>query len=124
MRISKFLLTICAATVCASLISARADEDNAAQAAARATLLQKMSELDGKPGQPATQTPPPVAAPTETNSPATTPAPATPPPVIVTTNGATVEQPVAPAPAVTPPADNSSSPATTSSDTEAQATAR
>jgi hypothetical protein len=53
MRISKFLLPICAAALCAGFISARA-QDNPAQAAARAALMEKMDESAPP------QTPPPV----------------------------------------------------------------
>ena len=45
MQISKLLPTVCAAVFCASFISVRAD-DTPVQAAARAALEQKMSELD------------------------------------------------------------------------------
>jgi hypothetical protein len=44
MRVSRLLLTVCAAGVCAGFISVRAD-DTPAQAAARAALEQKLSEL-------------------------------------------------------------------------------
>lgn len=47
MQISKFPLWLCTLTVCGSM-TLRAD-DTAAQAAARAALLQKMSELDSQP---------------------------------------------------------------------------
>jgi hypothetical protein len=93
MRIFKFLLTVCVATACASLISARADQDNPAQAAARAALIEKMNDLDN--GQPS-QTPTNTTAPAETNPPAATTTPATPPPIVVTASGATVEQPSQP----------------------------
>ncbi len=92
MRIFKFLLAACVATACASLISARADQDNPAQAAARAALIEKMNELDN--GQ-QNQTPTNTTAPAETNAP-TTATPAAPPPIVVTASGATVEQPSQP----------------------------
>jgi hypothetical protein len=74
MRICKFLLTVCAATLCAGFISVRA-QDNPAQAAARAALEQKMHEAET-----------PQAA---TNM-------ETAPPVVVTPSGAAVEQPAQP----------------------------
>jgi hypothetical protein len=92
MRISKFLTILCAAIACAPLIAARADEDNPAQAAARAALMEKMNELDAPP-QNQTSSPSASQMQTATNAVETSPAP-----IIVTTNGATVEQP---APAVT-----------------------
>jgi hypothetical protein len=92
MRISKFLTILCAAIACAPLIAARADEDNPAQAAARAALMEKMNELAA---QPQNQTSSPSASQTQTATNAVETSPA---PIIVTTNGATVEQPT---PAVT-----------------------
>ena len=55
MQIFKLLPTACAVVICASFISVRAD-DTPVQAAARAALEQKMSELD----KPQTQAPPVV----------------------------------------------------------------
>ena len=97
MRISKFLPILCAAIACAPLISVRADEDNPAQAAARAALMEKMNELYA---QPQNQTSSPSASKMQASTNAGEASPAS---IIVTTNGATVEQP---APAVTnlPPA--------------------
>ena len=57
MQISKFLLTVCAVTVCAGFTCARA-QDNPAQAAARAALMEKMDTLNGAQTQP-----PPAVAP-------------------------------------------------------------
>ncbi len=69
MRIPKFLLAVCAATVCASFVSVRAG-DNPAQAAARAAVEQKMRELDAQssqtniaPAVPQNETPPAQPAP-------------------------------------------------------------
>jgi hypothetical protein len=100
MRISKILLTVCAAGACALLVSVRAD-DNPAQAAARAALMEKLNGTDDQSG----------AMPQQTNPPAQP----TPPPIVVMPNGATVEQPNSssvetnvvptPAPAPTMPAD-------------------
>ncbi|HTA95205.1 MAG TPA: hypothetical protein VK769_03695, partial [Verrucomicrobiae bacterium] len=79
MRISKFSSAICAVAVCANFISVRAD-DTPAQAAARAALEQKMQQLDAQPAA--------------TNA-------EVPPPIVVTSSGATQEQPATPAPVET-----------------------
>ena len=97
MQISKLMPAICAVAVCASLISARA-QDNPAQAAARAALLEKMNELDAQQARPAA----PIVV---------TPSGATvvvPPPVLATepTNPPTVSTPIEtpePAPTVAEP---------------------
>src|SRR5580704_268973 len=88
MRIPKFLLAVCAATVCASFISLRAD-DNPAQAAARAAVEQKMRELDAQssqtnttPAEPQNETPPsqpPSSVSTETTPTPSATAASTPP---------------------------------------------
>jgi len=52
MQIMKLLPTVCAVGICASFISVRAD-DTPVQAAARAALEQKMSEIDTNQTQPA-----------------------------------------------------------------------
>jgi hypothetical protein len=88
MRIPKFLLAVCAATVCASFISLRAD-DNPAQAAARAAVEQKMRELDAQssqtnttPAVPQNETPPsqpPSSVSTETTPTPSATAASTPP---------------------------------------------
>jgi hypothetical protein len=95
MRISKLILTICTAGICAGFISVRA-EDNPAQAAARAALMEKMNEMDA-PSQNQTSAPTATEAQTPANAVETPPAP-----VIVTTNGATTEEP-APAMTNSPP---------------------
>jgi hypothetical protein len=95
MRTSKFFPVLCAAIACAPLIVARAD-DNPAQAAARAALMEKMNDLDA-PMQNQTSSPSAGEMQTATNAVEAQPAP-----IIVTTNGATVEQP-APAMTNSPP---------------------
>jgi hypothetical protein len=60
MQFPKLLYTLCATVICGGILSAQAD-DNAAQAAARAAVLQKMQEMNGA---------------TDTNTPAPAPAPA------------------------------------------------
>jgi hypothetical protein len=45
MQVSKFLLTVCTTAVCAGIISVHA-QDNPAQAAARAALMEKIGETD------------------------------------------------------------------------------
>ena len=71
MQISKLIPAVCAAALCASFIAARA-QDNPAQAAARAALMEKMNELEAQPAQPA------------------------PPPIVVTPSGAMQVQPSQP----------------------------
>jgi hypothetical protein len=56
MQISKSFPAVCAAAVCVSFITVRA-EDTPAQAAARAALMEKMNALEAQPAQPA---PPPI----------------------------------------------------------------
>jgi hypothetical protein len=76
MQFSKFMPLVCAAIFCAGFVSTRA-ADNPAQAAARAALEQKMSELDAQ--QSSTNAEPPPA-------------------IIVTPSGVTQEQPAPTAP--------------------------
>lgn len=71
MQVSKFVLAVCATTVCAGFLSLRA-QDTPAQAAARAALMQSMGEpAAAAPTTPATQPPPatPAAPAVETNAP-------------------------------------------------------
>jgi hypothetical protein len=84
MRIPRFLLAVCAVTVCASFTSVRAD-DNPAQAAARAALEQKMRELNAQSSQTNTA---PAAPQKETPSAQTAPSAAiqTPPPAATETS--------------------------------------
>ncbi len=107
MQVSKVLLTVCATAVCAGFLSARA-QDNPAQAAARAALMQAM----GEPAAPA--------------------APAT-PPVLVESSGVVTQQTnlpaqtnetVNPAPAVVAPTAQTPVTAPQPLDSEAQAKAR
>jgi hypothetical protein len=107
MRISKLLSAVCAAAFFAGILAVRA-QDTPAQAAARAMLMQKMSDLDTQQNQPtnATPAPPPVTpAPAETQpAPAVTAVPeSTPTPAVAVAPVQTPE------PAATPvqPADNS-----------------
>ncbi len=103
MRISNLLPLICAGAMCAG-ISVRAD-DNAAQAAARAALVQKMQDLDtqGEPAQP------PPAEMSPTNPPPTAPSePSLPPPPPTATPSDL--QPTAPPPAETQPTTIPASP--------------
>jgi type IV secretory pathway VirB10-like protein len=97
MQIFKLLPTVCAALLCASFISVRAD-DTPVQAALRAALEQKMSELDKQ----QTQAPPVVVTSSGTvavqsSQPATNPVPATTP----ETSAAPASKAIAPTP--TPP---------------------
>ncbi|MGB7770049.1 MAG: hypothetical protein WBN22_14535 [Verrucomicrobiia bacterium] len=101
MRISKLYLVVCAAAICASFTTVRAD-DNPDQAAARAALEAKLRELSVQPAATNAQTSAPAtpAQPTQPAAPA--PASATPPPpVAVTPSGASSVAPaqtMAPAP--------------------------
>jgi hypothetical protein len=146
MQISKLLPMVCAAAFFAGLVSVRAD-DNPAQAAARASLMEKMNESDVSPAPTNTETPPPmVVAPsgaeqqappvTTTTPPVETPpvAPAEPQPALTApatseatpTPGVTPIQTPEPAATMTPAPNqsNPAAPATTSADNEAQAAAR
>jgi len=78
MQISKLIPAVCAAALCASFIAARA-QDNPAQAAARAALMEKMNALEAQPAQPAL------------------------PPIVVTPSGAMQAQPGQPTNAVAVP---------------------
>ena len=82
MQISKLIPAICVAAFCTGQFAARAD-DNPAQAAARAALMEKMNQLEVEPAQPAP-----------------------PPPIVVTPSGAAWAQtgPRTNAVTVTPPA--------------------
>jgi hypothetical protein len=84
MRISKLLSAVCAAAFLAGSLAVRA-QDTPAQAAARAALMDKMSELDAQQSQPTNSTPilPPPSAPTPAETqpaPAVTAVPETAPP--------------------------------------------
>jgi hypothetical protein len=138
MQVSKFLLTVCAATVCASFISVHA-QDNPAQAAARAALMEKMNGSDASLAPTNAETPPIIVTPSGAAM-----EPQNPPAAIVAPPSAPVEPPPAPpvpetpsAPAVAPiqtpepaatmsppPPDNSNPIAPASSDNAAQAAAR
>ena len=65
MKISMLFPAICMAAFCAGQLAARAQEDNPAQAAARAALMEKMNGLEAQPVQPAPPTI--VVAPAGTN---------------------------------------------------------
>jgi hypothetical protein len=137
MQVSKFLLTVCAATVCAGFISVHA-QDNPAQAAARAALMDKMNELEPSPASTNAETPPIIVTPSGVamepqNPPAAipTPPPAPPEPPPAPTVPAMMPAPAVapiqtPEPAATmaPPTDNSNPVAPASSDNAAQAAAR
>ena len=116
MQIPKISLWICALAL-GGVITIRA-EDTAAQAAARAAMLEKMQELQG-----GSTTAPQTPAPAESAPAAVTPAPTTPPaaaPAETVPPAATT-----PAPVETPADSTTMSPAITQpGDTEAQARAR
>ena len=80
MQISKLLSAVCATAFFWGGITVRA-QDNPAQAAARAALMEKMSELDAQQNQPAN---------------------AAPPAIVVTASGVT-SQPTNAAPKIKPP---------------------
>jgi hypothetical protein len=134
MQISKLMPAICAVTVCAGLISARA-QDNPAQAAARAALMEKMSGPDASLAPTNAETPPIIVTPSGAalepqNPPAAivTPPPAPtepqPAPTVPATPPASAVAPIqTPEPAATmsPPPDNSNPVAPASSDNAAQA---
>jgi hypothetical protein len=105
MRISKLLSAVCATAFLAGSASVRA-QDTPEQAAARAALIEKMSELDTQQSQPtnAPPTTPPPAAPAPAEA---QPAPAAPAVPDTNTPPAAVPAPAeapAPAPAETQPA--------------------
>lgn len=116
MQIPKISLWICALAL-GGVITIRA-EDTAAQAAARAAMLEKMQELEG-----GSTTAPQTPAPAESAPAAVTPAPTTPPaaaPAETVPPAATT-----PAPVETPADSTIMSPAITQpGDSEAQARAR
>jgi hypothetical protein len=91
MQISKFLTAICAIAVCAGNVSVRA-QDNPAQAAARAALMEKMNGLDAPAAMPTNAMPPVAVA----------PAPATPEPAVTNTDTAPTMPPAETAPAAEP----------------------
>jgi len=78
MQISKLIPAVCAVAFCAGFIALQA-QDNPAQAAARAALMEKMNELEAQPVQPA------------------------PPPIVVTPSGVMQVQPTQPTNVVTVP---------------------
>lgn len=118
MQISKLIPAVCAAAFCASFIAARA-QDNPAQAAARAALMEKMNTLEAQPAQPA---PPPIVV---TSSGAAQVQPSHPTNVIVVPPPAARAQPAVPAPATNSMPGAEAVPTTpTTSDAEAQAKAK
>jgi hypothetical protein len=131
MQISKLLPAICAVAVCAGSISIRA-QDNQAQAAARAALMEKMSEPDAPTAPTNTEAPPIIVTPSgaaleQQNPPAAipTPPPAPPEPQPAPTVPAVAPiQTPEPAATMSPPPDNSNPVAPASSDNSAQAAAR
>jgi hypothetical protein len=105
MRISKLYLVVCAAALCGSVVTVRAD-DNPNQAAARAVLEEKMRELNAQPASTNAQTSAPAMS-QQPAQPAATTAPATPPPAEnppQATAPATAEQPTQPATTAAAPA--------------------
>jgi hypothetical protein len=137
MQVSKSLTAICAIAVCSSFISIHA-QDNPAQAAARAALMEKMNAPDASLAPTNAEAPPIIVTPSGAAL-----EPQNPPAAIVTPPSAPVEPPptptvpaMAPAPAVmpiqtpepattvSPPPDNSNPVAPVSSDNAAQAAAR
>ena len=96
MQISKFPVWVCALALCGGV--ALHAQDNAAQAAARAALLQKMNELDANPSAAMTPAPAPAPAPT----PAPVPAQPTAVPVVAAPAAPVVE--ITPTPAIVSPA--------------------
>ena len=118
MQISKLIPAVCAVAFCASSIAARA-QDNPAQAAARAALMDKMNELEVQPAQPA---PPPVVV---TPSRAAQAQPSRTTNMLVVPAPAVHAQPAAPAPATKPISGTETVPTTPAvSDAEAQAKAK
>lgn len=109
MRISNLVSAVCATAFLAGSLAVRA-QDTPAQAAARAALLQKMSELNKQQSQPTNPAPatsiviPPTAAPVQAGQPEnatpTVPPPAVtqpaPPVIVVTPSGAGQEKAVQP----------------------------
>ena len=118
MQISKLFPVVCTVAFCASFIAVRA-QDNPAQAAARAALMEKMNELEAQPAQPA---PPPIVV---TPSGATRVQPSQPTNVVVVPPPAVPAKPAVPAPETKPmPATEAVQTKPATSDAEAQAKAR
>jgi len=118
MQISKLIPAVCAAALCASFIAARA-QDNPAQAAARAVLMEKMNELEAQPAQPA---PPPIVV---TPSGAVPVQPSQPTNVVVAPTPTVHAQPAVPAPATkSMPGTEAVQTAPAVSDAEAQTKAK
>lgn len=111
MQVFKFVLAVCATTVCAGFICVQA-QDTPAQAAARAALMQSMGEPPpAAPAVPATQSTPAAAA---------APAAETNAPILVESSGVVAQQTNAPAetneiatPAPAAPAAETNAPAAT-----------
>lgn len=118
MQISKLIPAVCAVAFCASFVAARA-QDNPAQAAARAALMEKMNALEAQPAQPA---PPPILV---TPSGATQVRPGQPTNVVVVPPPVAHAQPAIPAPATKPaPGTQAVQTEPATSDAEAQAKAK
>ncbi|MGA9453378.1 MAG: hypothetical protein WBW41_18785 [Verrucomicrobiia bacterium] len=118
MQISKLIPAVCAAAVCASFIAARA-QDNPAQAAARAALMEKMNELEAQPAQPA---PPPIVV---TPAGARQVQPGQPTNAVAVPTPAVHAQPAVPATETkSMPGTEAAQPAPATSDAEAQAKAK
>ena len=102
MRISKLLSAVCAAAFLAGFFAVRA-QDNPAQAAARAALMEKISELNAQPSPPANQRMAPaiIVTPTGTSV-VQSSAPATDPPPVETQPPASASPATLLAPADTP----------------------
>jgi hypothetical protein len=109
MQVSKFRLTVCAVIVCAGFISVHA-QDNPAQAAARAALMEQMNGAQTPPTQPSAAAPPAAPA----------PAPAAPEVTPASSAKSVSAAPIDMQPATNVPAASNSTP----EDTEAQAKAR
>ena len=109
MRFPKPFGILCATALCASILPVRAD-DNPAQAAARAAVLQKMQEQDAGTNVAPAATPPS--------------APVVVAPVIPVPAQPVVVQPVTTVPALAPVPDATMNPTASSTDNAAQAAAR
>jgi hypothetical protein len=118
MQISKLIPAVCAVALCASFIAARA-QDNPAQAAARAALMEKMNTLGAQPARPA---PPPIVV---TPSGAAQAQPGRTTNMLVVPPPAVHAQPAVPVPATKPISGAATVPTTPAvSDAEAQAKAK
>jgi hypothetical protein len=109
MQITKFPLWVCALALCGG-VTLHA-QDNAAQAAARAALLQKMQELEGNPPPP-TPAPAPIQSAPAVSAPAAVSPTTIAPAEVVTPTPAATTVPATPTPApapieVAPTGDNS-----------------